>query len=169
MQKIMIQTCCLSKDQISEKLEQQGIRTNLYAQQFFSHPRFSAEYAGKITLLIVSLREIGFENGASLPEIYQKLPQAGLKPCPPQTGLFLRLAWRDQPESENAILTGTHEVPDQAVTVLSELLEENDDFPKGLYLRNVEGILWLRGYVCESQYCFPADAVFAFETVEQND
>ena len=82
----------------------------------------------------------------------------------PGTALFLRLAWSDQPMSRNSVLSGTHEAPDRAVTVLSEILEENDTFPKGLYLRNVDGVLWLRGYTCDAEYRFPADTLFAFET-----
>ena len=81
------------------------------------------------------------------------------------TGFFLRLAWTDQPQSQNSTLTGTHGSPDQAVTVLSEIIEQNDTFPKGLYLRNVDGNLWLRGYVCDDAYRFPGDALFAFEAI----
>ena len=46
---------------------------------------------------------------------------------------------------------------------LSELLEGDDAFPKGLYLRKVDGGLWLRGYVCDPAYRFPGDALFALE------
>lgn len=64
---------------------------------------------------------------------------------------------------EHGVLSGTHSSPDGAVTVLSELLEGDDAFPKGLYLRKVDGNLWLRGYVCDSAYRFPGDALFALE------
>ena len=166
MRQITINTGLFSKDQIPEKLEEHGIRINGYAEEFFSHPRFSVEYSGRSTVTIASLREIGFENGATLEDIFQRLPQVGLKPCPAGTGLLLRLAWPDQPKSQNSILSGTHEAPNQAVTVLSEVLEQNDGFPKGLYLRNVDGVLWLRGYTCDSAYKCPGDALFAFEAIE---
>lgn len=64
---------------------------------------------------------------------------------------------------EHGVLSGTHSSPDQAVTVLAELLEGDDSFPKGLYLHKVDGNLWLRGYVCDSAYRFPGDALFALE------
>ena len=149
-------------DRIPGILEENGIRVNLSAEKIFSHPRFSAVLPEDTRVIIASLREIGLENGAALGEIFQRLPQAGLKPCSPGTGLFLRLAWPDQPMSRNSVLSGTHEAPDGAVTVLSELLEESDAFPKGLYLRNVDGVLWLRGYTCDAEYRFPADSLFAF-------
>ena len=119
-----------------------------------------------MTVLIASLRELGLENGANLNDLFRHIPLIGMKACPPCTGLFLRSAWIDQPRSRNSILSGTHASPDQAVTVLSEILEQDDAFPKGLYLRNVDGDLWLRGYVCDQAYRFPPDAVFAFRTDE---
>ncbi len=47
---------------------------------------------------------------------------------------------------------------------MSEILEMDDAFPKGLYLRKVDSNLWLRGYVCDASYSFPGDALFAFQT-----
>lgn len=165
MRQIVITAVPVPKDQIFNKLEEHHICINRYAEVFFSHPRFCADHSERVTVSIASLREIGFDNGATLADIFQRLPEVGLKPCCPETGLFLRLAWTDQPKSGNTILSGTHEVPDQAVTVLSEIVEQDDAFPKGLYLRNVDGVLWLRGYLCDPEYRFPSDAMFAFETI----
>ena len=163
MQQIVINAALFSKDQILKKLAEQGIRTNHYAEQFLSHPRFSLESLESITVVIASLQEIGLENGATLLEIFQRIPQVGLKPCPLETGPLLRLAWVDQPKSQNSILSGTHEAPNLAVTVLSDTLEDSNAFPKGLYLRNVDGVRWLRGYVCDAEYRFPGTSLFAFE------
>ena len=44
-----------------------------------------------------------------------------------------------------------------------EIIERDDELPKGLYLRNVDGRLWLRGYVCDSAYRFSSNDLFAFE------
>ena len=165
MRQMTITTGIISKDQILNKLEEHNICINRYAEEFFSHPRFCVENSRRLTVTIAALSEIGFDNGAILADIFQRLPKVGLKPCSPETGLFLRLAWTDQPKSSNAILSGTHEAPDQAVTVLSDIFEQNDAFPKGLYLRNIDGVLWLRGYICDPGYRFPGDAMFAFETI----
>ena len=153
----------LPADQVLHELEERGIRINHYAEKYISHPRFSAGQPGEITVAVVSLEELGLENGASLEELFRHIQGTPFKPCPPDTGFFLRLAWTDQPQSQNSILTGPHSSPDQAVTVLSELLEQDDACPKGLYLRRLDGNLWLRGYVCDSAYRFPGDALFALE------
>jgi len=154
-----------SKAQIGKKLEEHSIFINRYASEFFAHPAFSTEHTHEMTIAVASLREIGLENGATLNEIFQQTETLGFKPCPTNTGLFLRLIWKEQPQSRNSILSGTHHSPDRAVTVLSEIIEMDDSFPKGLYLRNVDGRLWLRGYVCDSSYRFSSDDLFAFEKV----
>ena len=151
------------KNRISHKLEEYDILINRYAEVFLAHPAFSTENTREMTIAIASLREIGLENGGTLNEIFRQIEKSGFKPCPINTGLFLRFAWKNQPQSQNSVLSGTHGSPDQAVVVLSEPIETEDAFPKGLYLRNVDGRLWLRGYVCDSAYRFSGDDLFAFE------
>ena len=153
----------LPADRILHRLEERGIQINHDAEQYISHPRFSAEQPGEMTAAVASPDELGLENGASLDELFRHIQETPFDPCPPDTGFFLRLAWTDQPQSGNSILTGTHGSPDQAVTVLSGILEQDNAFPKGLYLRKVNGSLWLRGYVCDFTYRFPGNALFAFE------
>ena len=151
------------KNRISHKLEAHDILINRYAEVFLANPAFSTENTREMTIAIASLREIGLENGGTLNEIFRQIEKSGFKPCPINTGLFLRFAWKNQPQSQNSVLSGTHGSPDQAVVVLSEPIETEDAFPKGLYLRNVDGRLWLRGYVCDSAYRFSGDDLFAFE------
>jgi hypothetical protein len=151
------------KNQILNKLKAHNILINQYAGEFFVHPTFSTEHTREMTIAIASLREIGLENGGTLNEIFQQIEKICFKPCPTNTGLFLRFAWKNQQQSQNSILSGTHSSPEQAVVVLSELIERDDAFPKGLYLRNVDGRLWLRGYVCDSEYRFSGNDLFAFE------
>ena len=165
MMVFLIKRIPLTKDQALQKLKERGILINHYAEEFISHPRFSVGQPEEMRITVSSLKELGLEKGAALGELFQHIRGTRLKPCPPDSGLFLRLAWTDQPQSRNSVLTGTHASPDRAVTVLSEMLEIDDAFPKGLYLRSVAGALWLRGYVCDSEYRFPGDALFAFESV----
>lgn len=163
MLKIPIRRVPLTAEQSLRMLKERGILTNRYAEQYISHPSFSAKEPGELTAAIISLKESGLENGASLDELFRYIRGTQFSPCPADTGFFLRLAWTDQPQSQNSVLTGTHSSPESAVTVLSEMPERDEAFPRGLYLRNVDGSLWLRGYVCDSAYRFPADALFAFE------
>ena len=162
MELITLKPTPFPKKQISHKLETHNILINQYAEAFIAHPAFSTENTTEMTIVIASLREIGLENGATLNEIFRHIEKCDFHPCPPNTGLFLRFAWENQPKSQNSILSGMHCSPEQAVVVLSEQIEADDAFPKGLYLRNVDGSLWLRGYVCDSDYRFSGNDLFAF-------
>lgn len=163
MLKISLRRVPMTAEQSLRTLRERGILTNRYAEVYISHPRFSFEGPGESTAAIMSLAELGLESGASLDELFRHIQGTPFTPCPPDTGFFLRLSWTNQPQSRNSVLTGTHGSPDQAVTVLSEMLERDDTFPKGLYLRKADGRLWLRGYVCDSAYRFPGNALFALE------
>lgn len=59
------------------------------------------------------------------------------------------------------MLSGQKESPDGAINVLSLKLDDNVEIPRMLYLRNVDGILWLRAARFDDEYCYPADTVFA--------
>lgn len=164
MNRIELRFTPFPKKQLRAVLEKNLIRINELAERFLADPRFDTEaFSGTARIVVVSLRELGFEDGAALPEIVRRAGLLGLKLCRPSAGLYLRLAWRDQPVSGNTILSGQHRSPDGAVTVLSEPLEEDDAFPKGLYLRNVGGELWLRGYRCDRSHLWSPDDLFALE------
>ncbi len=164
MKRISVRWFPIPEGQAEEYLKEQGVEINEYARKFFRHPSFRTGGRESDTdIAILSLKELGLEGGGLTDEIFGCLEANGLKPCRPAAGLYLRLAWRDQLPSGNTILTGTHSAPDSAVTVFCEPPEEDDSFPKGLYLRNVGGTLWLRGYVCDATYRWSEDDLFAFE------
>ncbi len=154
----------IPKDRVSDILHADHISVNEYAKVYMEHPRFRTDVTRtQVTVELCSLRSMGFEYGAVFSDIFSRAEKLGLRPCEPNIGLFLRLAYTDQEQSKSCVLSGTHSAPDGAVTVLSEFLEEDDNFPKGLYLRNVGGTLWLRGYICEKAHVWSPEDIFAFE------
>jgi hypothetical protein len=52
--------------------------------------------------------------------------------------------------------------PAGAVKVAAAPLSDDVAFPKGFYLRVVDGVQWLRGYRCDDEYRFAAGDRFAF-------
>ena len=164
MQEIAVTTWPIPKSRILKVLKTNDVCINEYAKTYMNHSRFQTEgVPSHITVVLCSLRELGLENGAVYADIFSKAIELGLYPCQPSTGLFLRLSYLNQAQSKDSILSGTHHSPDSAVTVLSEFFEKDDNFPKGLYLRNVDGTLWLRGYVCDETYTWSSEDVFVFE------
>jgi hypothetical protein len=50
------------------------------------------------------------------------------------------------------------------VKVASAPLSDDATFPKGFYLRVVDGTQWLRGFRCDDEYRFAPDDTFAFRS-----
>ncbi|WP_130412818.1 hypothetical protein [Xylanimonas ulmi] len=78
------------------------------------------------------------------------------------TGPYLRLAFDDQAAAPDAVMPSGR-APSGSVTVASEPVEADHDFPKGFYLRVVDGTAWLRGYMCDNQHVFAPNDRFAFQ------
>lgn len=149
--------------QLLTRLKNAGVQMNAYAEQYMSDSCFPAELpAVEITLRLVTPDTLGCGTGASLQTIFACAKERGLLLCPAETGAYLRLALQDQRRSQSSVLTGEHRAPEGAITVASAPLHDADDFPKGVYLRNVDDVLWLRGYCCTEEYGWPGDSVFAF-------
>ena len=162
MFEITLRAAAVPKDRMAAVLAENAIRTNTHAAAFLAHPELSPALGPEpLTVVIASLRELGFPNGATLEELLRQIPEQGRRLCPAVTGFYLRLAWREQRPSTNTVLSGQHRSPEGAVVVLSAPPERSDAFPKGLYLRNVGGELWLRGYICDFLYRYTADDFFA--------
>ncbi len=145
-----------------ELLEKNGICLNEYARAYLQHPKLQQkELPEQLSLVLLTPSELGFSDGCTLQQLIDQAQAFGFSPCHPMAAVFLRLLLMDQRESENTVLTGTHRAPDGAITVLSKPLCRDDAFPKGLYLRNVSGTLWLRGYICDADFVWSPSDVFA--------
>jgi hypothetical protein len=86
-------------EQYTKELTNKGNQINIYAQQILNkiEPLKSPE---QINLVVFSVEQLGFPNGATFEEIYDKARSMGLELCPPQVGPELRLSYTDQPNNE---------------------------------------------------------------------
>ena len=154
----------IDKEGISVALREGNICLNGYAEAYMSHPGFTGPIgAEEIKLVICPLEELGAAEGCTFGKIDGLAARRGLRACRPWVGPLLRLAMTEQEMSRSSILSGQHKAPDGAVTVFSKPLSGDDAFPKGLYLRHVEGRLWLRGYVCDGLHVWSGKDLFVFE------
>lgn len=83
----------------TKELKEQNNKISDWAQEVLDKPEPLTEKE-KINLVSFSVTELGFPNGATLQEIYDKAGKFNLELCLPQVGPELRLNYKDQPNEE---------------------------------------------------------------------
>ena len=84
-----------------------------------------------IDIIVLSVAELGFPNGATRKDIYNKALSLGLQLCPAEVGPQLRLQYLDQPHGE-WILIGMEPITD-SLGRLKVLGVEHGDYDRWLY------------------------------------
>ena len=150
----------LTAAQLQQALAQAGVQFNAYAEALFASPLFRpSETARELSVQVLSVSELGLEQGARMAEVLACAARRGLHPGPHDLAPYLRLHLRDQEPAPTQERPG--HAPYGAITVISTPLTDDDEFPKGFYLRNVAGRLWLRGYRSDAQQFWQPDACLA--------
>lgn len=164
----MSYTMKISKFPINKKgifvhLEKNNIKYNAYFEDYVNHHKYKiVEYQELVTVVILSVSELGFDKPATFTEIKNKALLVGYKACNPNTGFYLRMAMKDQEVSKDSILSqGKH--PNSAIGIFTDQIEEDINFPRSAYLRNVDGQLWIRASRFDDLYEFDIDSRWAFE------
>ena len=152
----------VSLARLCQQLEEQQIHLNAYANQLLRHPHLSLSADKQCaTCVIVYLKELGLTQGGSLTEIFAAAPSYGLTDCTLEMALHFRLSYHQLANSTG--LKSQGKAPAAAITIASMPLEKTDDFPKGFYIRRIDGVDWLRGYTCDGLYQFAPDDLFLFK------
>jgi hypothetical protein len=147
-----------SKAALLEELQCNIIAMNEAAEQLFADERFTtaAEPYPVVTVALM-VDALGFPEGATSAELIARAAARGLGLCPLELGPHLRLQYRDQPEGDWGQPARQHQAPSGSLTVFSAPLSDDDGFPKGLYLRKIKGLLWLRGYRAGAAHVWSPD------------
>ncbi len=136
----------LSREDLLKELDGASIKLNEYAKSLFNSELFTLSRSErKAKIVVLSISDLGFEKGASFPELFKAIELNGFSCCPLEIGPYLRLAFLDQKEEYEP---EKNKAPKGSITIISKPLKEDDDFPKGFYIRKLDNSLWLRGYVC---------------------
>ena len=102
-----------------------------------------------VKLVKASLADLELSETCSVSEFSNRANELGLKMCPLYLAAFLRLEYLDQPEGPY-------------LTVASLKPIDDETFPNGFYLRNIENTLWLRGYRADGFADWPGSNEFVF-------
>jgi len=153
----------LNKADLIAALTKNAISMNTHAETLFDSDYFTtSETSYTVTTVELTVRNLGCSQGTILSKIYAKAKQLGLGLCPLELAPHLRLQYLDQPEGHFGKPVRQHQAPHGAITVASKIPTEKDDFPKGFYLRRMDGILWLRGYRSDPEHVWAPDDHFVF-------
>ncbi|CAI2766231.1 hypothetical protein [Flavobacterium collinsii] len=152
-----------SKEDLLQKLKESTIMLNEFAEIIFSNKAFKTSKKKKlISIKEISINELGFPNGATIPEIKECLKKFELSECPLEAAPYLRLELLNQEE----ITASEHQknkAPLGSLTIFTHPISKDDSFPKGFYLRKMNDQLWLRGYTCSLDFVWNPDDRFIFK------
>ena len=147
-----------TKVELLDRLARSGVEINESGKLLFASDRFITSHAPTpLATVELSVRDLGFPEGATLSEILAGAQRVGLRPGPLELGPHLRLQLLDQPEGFSGQPVWKHRAPPGSITIASEPLSDDDEFPKGFYLRRIEGTPWLRGYRCGPGHVWDPD------------
>ncbi len=145
-------------EQLYAQLRGAGVELNESALTLLSSDRFMTSEARRTSMSVeLSVRNLGYTQGAAMSELQDKAVALGLCLPPIEFGPHLRLQYLDQPEGYCGHPITAHRAPPGSITIASAPLSEDDEFPKGFYLRLIQGTLWLRGYRSGPEHVYDPD------------
>jgi hypothetical protein len=153
----------VSKLELLASLQTHGIELNRAGRTLFALDAFkTAETGARVPIVEIAVADLGFAQGATIARIHQRSAELGLSLCPLELAPHLRLQYPDQPEGDWGHPPSRHRAPPGSITVASPQLSDDDDVPKGFYLRRIKGVLWLRGYRSGAAHIWSPDDHFVF-------
>jgi hypothetical protein len=145
------------------EIQRNRIALNQAGLELFADDRFTTDEATSILETVeITVASLGFARGATIANICERAVQLALCPCPLELGPHLRLQYLDQPEGQIGRPPSRHRAPPGSLTIASAPIAEDDDFPKGFYLRRIDGVLWLRGYRSGPDHVWSQEDHFVF-------
>jgi hypothetical protein len=151
----------LTRVRLVEELRKAEVLLNASAETLLEDVVFDQVEVEDIQIVVHTVSELGFADGATLPELFAAAQERGLLLCPPATGPYLRLSMLDQKAAPDSIMSDGR-APSGSITIASAPTRETDDYPKGFYLRVVDGVPWLRAYQCTDQHTWSPQDLLAF-------
>lgn len=156
----------LSREELRGRLEASAVQLNAHAEALLVHPCFDERAPESVTVIQRRVADLGRPEGGTLPAVIAAALRHDLRLCPPETGPYLRLAMTSQSQAPDSVLSAGR-IPTGALHVVSAPLSEDVEFPKGFYLRVVDGVAWLRGFRCDDDYVWPPESVIALRAAEE--
>jgi len=156
----------LGKAELLNLHQQHGVELNEAGHTLFASRSFTtSEASSTVRTVEISVMDLGFPLGANINQVFGAAAAMGLALCPVELGPHLRIQYLDQPEGATGFPASRHRAPPGSVTVASEPLSADPEFPMGFYLRMIQGTPWLRGYRSDAEHIWSPKDHFVFVQV----
>ncbi len=94
-----------TKEKLFDALKKNDVNVSAWARELMDSSSFTlAGKKAKLEVVILSIKELGFSNGVTRKEIYEKALEQGYELCPAEVGPQLRLQYKDQPNGEYLLI-----------------------------------------------------------------
>ena len=88
-------------DDFRKAIKQSGMFIGDWGNDILGKPAFTAATEEtEVDLVLVTVADLGFKDGAKRSDIYNRAIELGLQLCPNEVGPQLRLQYKDQPKGE---------------------------------------------------------------------
>lgn len=144
---IKLGTGLKTADDFRKALKKSNCGIGDWANDILGKPAFTAsETEMDANLVIVSVGELGFKDGATRKDIYERAQSLGLSLCPAEVGPQLRLQYTDQPKNEWLVI-GMEPITHSDGDLLLFDVGRDDDGEQWLstYYGGADGV-WDAGY-----------------------
>lgn len=152
-----------TKTQLLQKLHQSSILMNEYGEKLVKDENFitsSSKYS--LNTIELTVMDLGFPNGATTAQLYERASELGLELGPLELGPHLRLQYLDQPEGDLGDNSQKNTAPSGSITIATNKLSKEEDSHQGFYLRKIKNELWLRGYTADYLHEWKPEDHFIF-------
>lgn len=154
-----------STTHLLEQLNAMGVLMNDAARTLFASSLFTTlQQRIALTTVELSVLELGFDQGATFPQLHLRAEQLGLELPPLELGPHFRLLHSTQKEGHSGFPVTQNKAPPGSITIASAPLASDDSFPKGFYLRRIDGVPWLRGYTSSFEHVWSPEDRLMFCT-----
>lgn len=152
-----------TKEQLVQSLREKSIQLNEYGEKLLQDEKFTTtETKYSLETVELTVASLGYPEGATTNQIFTKAMELNFQLCPLELAPYLRLEYLDQPEANVGIAEKRQQAPTGSVTIATEKLTNDVNFPNGFYLRRMNGELWLRGYVADDEHIWNPEDHFIF-------
>jgi hypothetical protein len=131
IQKYHIEIGGKTKEQLEQELKDKNIYVSIFAHELLTSPDFIASKIIEGTDLVrLSVEDLGFPQGATTDEIYERAQQYGLELCPAEVGPHLRLSYSG----------------DDMMFIAMKQISDRGGYPNIFFLGRDGAGLWLDAY-----------------------